>query len=147
MKFYFALAASSQRPDALAIIEPMLDVGGVASANAVGSIKNIIESPMMAGSVECDDFHEVVALFALVKICRDLKAEEPLINMSDDAGVPVFFDRDEQWRRYLVEQSVISEDRIVEAQDLFVAYGAMMPILDLSTLGLASPVSENDFCM
>lgn len=148
MLFYFALSSSAVLPQVQALIEPMLDVGEAEAVDAVHIIKGIIESAMRAGEVLSDNFHQVVALFALVKICRDQSPSgDTLVSMSDELGVPVRFDRDEDWRSYLVKQNVIPEDRMDEAQDLFVAYGAMSPILDLSTLAQATTVGMDDFCL
>lgn len=147
MVFYFALSSSGAMPKIQEHLQSLSEVAIPESEAAVTVLRDLIQAPMRSGEVAFADFHQVVALVALVKICCDATSQEDSIfTMSDEAGLPVFFDRDEDWRAYLTQCSAIPAERMEEAQDLFVAYGVMSPILDLSTLAMASTAAD-DFCL
>lgn len=147
MKFYFSLGSAQSLPAVETIIERMLGVGGEEQQSALADIKGVLKSAMNAGYVDKSNHHQVVALFALIMLSStDDQNGERQLSLSDDEGQPIAFHRDDEWRNYLDAQGVIAVDRKEEAEEIFVAYGAMQPIMDLSMLGLASTDSESEFC-
>jgi hypothetical protein len=144
-KFYFALSAASGAPRALSLLQPWLEGAKGELQTALLDVKGVLTSAMQADQIGGDKFHHVLVVFALSMATRSLTDDG--VTVADNDGQPILFDKPDEYRKYLFDAGVVSEERYQEAWDIFVDFGVMTPKLDLDVL-MDAPAADDatDFC-